>query len=385
MKVHPSPPVIEGAAEALPAGAEEGAVSPPESSEAVTPTPSSSSVPSPGQKCEARFLRFWDDPAFFPATVVKANNDGTYEIRFDDGALMESVSADHIRRPGGERDWEKGRRADPNCDRWTCMGLIVSAGPYLGFAVIIFGIVAIIQHNMRDCPEGRRPALEFETLNSHNNATSRCANWTQFDRVGCSLTGSFYELSKQYSLEEAKVECSKSSDCTAVFDFKGNGRGDIGLCKSRLLNSKNGKKQPYEMKSRTFVCDTQARPECKENMFGRRVLVDKSESKSGGRRSRSRGSSKSSRGGSRGGSCFPPGAHILLENQSYVAIENLELRDRVAHGGEVLAIMRLVGTSEPLMQVQVQVGFVVVVSASHTVLDPKDGVWKHAKDAAGAV
>ena len=32
-----------------------------------------------------------------------------------------------------------------------------------------------------------------------------------------------------------------------------------------------------------------------------------------------------------------------------------------------------------------QVGFVVVVSASHTVLDPKDGVWKHAKDAAGAV
>ena len=110
---------------------------------------------------------------------------------------------------------------------------------------------------------------------------------------------------------------------------------------------------------------------------------------SGGRRSSS--GSRSSRGSSGGGGgssggCFPPGTRILLENQSSVAIERLDIRDRVAHGGEVLAIMKLVGTSEPLMQVRVggSDGGVIesfaVVSASHTVLDPSDGRWKHARD-----
>ena len=61
------------------------------------------------------------------------------------------------------------------------------------------------------------------------------------------------------------------------------------------------------------------------------------------------------------------------------AIEDVRLGERLVGGGRVTATMQLLGEGEELFNVSG-----AVVSGSHSVKDPYDGVWKHAADVRGA-
>lgn len=95
-----------------------------------------------------------------------------------------------------------------------------------------------------------------------------------------------------------------------------------------------------------------------------------------------RGSKRTGRyypGGSRGGgSCFTPGTLIMLEDERK-PIDLLEVGDRLKGGGLILATMKLARGDEPLYDISG-----VVVSSTHTVRDPSDGVWRHAKNVKSA-
>lgn len=90
-----------------------------------------------------------------------------------------------------------------------------------------------------------------------------------------------------------------------------------------------------------------------------------------------RGSKRTGRYGG-GGSCFTPGTLIMLENERK-RIDLLEVGDRLKGGGLVLATMKLARDEEPLYDIGG-----VVVSSTHTVRDPSDGVWRHAKNVKSA-
>ena len=87
----------------------------------------------------------------------------------------------------------------------------------------------------------------------------------------------------------------------------------------------------------------------------------------------------SPRSGRRLKSCFPAGAHVLVRRAADGAnatkpVEAVALGDELVGGGRVTGTMELLGDGEDLYSVGG-----AVVSGSHSVRDPSDGVWKHAE------
>uniref|UniRef100_A0A7S1TZM1 Uncharacterized protein n=1 Tax=Phaeomonas parva TaxID=124430 RepID=A0A7S1TZM1_9STRA len=79
-------------------------------------------------------------------------------------------------------------------------------------------------------------------------------------------------------------------------------------------------------------------------------------------------------------SCFPRETKVVLADGSLKSIEKVQPGDYLRQGGLVLGTMKLDGSLEPLYELPNG----VVVSGSHAVRDPSDGVWRRAEFVEGA-
>ena len=68
-----------------------------------------------GQRIEARF---GGKLKYFPGRIVKANDDGTYEIRYDDGDTEISVAPDLISAPSPPGTFKVGEAVQSRFGGW---------------------------------------------------------------------------------------------------------------------------------------------------------------------------------------------------------------------------------------------------------------------------